>query len=150
MIAGSATMSVMVDARVSRATAKRRAALHRFFRRRGSLCRWRMIAPQSTARGNSPRGRMHQHDQEGDVAGEDLPFRIDVGADRLRQPHDDAAGERAPQAAEPADDHRLEGVEEPRRADARVEIGAGAEKERGEGADRERNRPWSAHRSSGC
>src|SRR6478752_6860349 len=59
----------------------------------------------------------HQHDQEGHMAGQNLPFRIDVRADRLRQADDDAARERAPQAAETADDHCLEGVEEPRRTD---------------------------------
>ena len=52
---------------------------------------------------------------------------------------DDAAGERAPEAAEAADDHGLEGVEEPGRTDAGIEVGAGAEKEAGDCADRERD-----------
>src|SRR5690242_8444958 len=69
----------------------------------------------------------HQYEQEGHVAGQNLPFRIDVRADRLRQADNDAAGERAPQAAEAADDHRLEGVEKPRRTDARIKVGARAE-----------------------
>ena len=51
-----------------------------------------------------------------------------MGADSLRHTDDDAAGERPPQAAEAANDDGLEGVEEPGRADAGVEVGAGAEK----------------------
>ena len=47
-------------------------------------------------------------------------------------------GKRAPQAAEAADDHRLERVEQPRRADGRIEIGAHAEIERGD----RRSPPW--------
>ncbi len=54
------------------------------------------------------------------------------GADRLRDAEDDAAGERAPEAAEPADDHRLEGVDQPGRPDGRIEIGADAEEEGGD------------------
>ncbi len=50
------------------------------------------------------------------MAGQDLPFRIDPPSDRLRQPEHDAARQRPPQAAEPADDHRLECVEQPRRS----------------------------------
>ena len=57
-----------------------------------------------------------------------------LGADGLRDADHDAAGERAPQAAEAADDHRLERVDQPRRADGRIEIGADAEKERGDRA----------------
>ena len=72
------------------------------------------------------------------MAGEDLPFRIDARADGLRHAEDDAAGERAPEAAEPADDHRLEGIEQPRRADGRIEVRAAAEEERRDGADRQR------------
>ena len=84
----------------------------------------------------------HQHGQEGEMAGEDLPFRIDRGADRLRDADDDAAGERAPQAAEPADDHRLEGVDQPRRADGRIEVGADAEEERRRRRRRPSRAPW--------
>ena len=40
-------------------------------------------------------------------------------ADGLGDADDDAAGKRAPQAAEPADDHRLEGIDQPRRPDGR-------------------------------
>ena len=36
---------------------------------------------------------------------------------------DDAADERAPHAAQPADDHRLEAEDQPRRPDGRIEIG---------------------------
>ena len=61
------------------------------------------------------------------MAGEDLPFRIDRGADGLRDADDDAAGQRAPEAAEAADDHGLEGIDQPRRPDGRIEIGAHAE-----------------------
>ena len=42
------------------------------------------------------------------MAGEYLPLGIDVRADGLCQPDDDAAGQRPPQAAETADDDRLE------------------------------------------
>src|SRR5262245_61452560 len=41
-----------------------------------------------------------EHGEEGDVAREDLPFRADARADRLREPEDNAAGERPPQTAE--------------------------------------------------
>ncbi len=58
------------------------------------------------------------------MPGEDLPFGIDRGPDRLRDAEDDAAGQRAPQRAEPADDDGLEGIDQPRRPDGRIEIGA--------------------------
>ena len=94
---------------------------------------WSIDAPQSTARGKRPRGLNRRTSKEGEMAGEDLPFRIDRRADRLRHADDDAAGERAPERAEPADDDRLEGVDQPRRSDGRIEIGARAEIERGDG-----------------
>ena len=74
------------------------------------------------------------------MAGEHLPARIDLRADRLRDAEDDAAGERAPQAAEPADDHRLEAEDQPRRADRRIEIGAHRQKHAGDRDHRERQR----------
>src|SRR5208282_4602314 len=81
----------------------------------------------------------HKHDQEGDMAGENLPFWIYVSTDRLRHADNDAAGERPPQAAETANDHGLEGIEETGRTDAGVEIGARAEKKPGDGAYRKRD-----------
>ena len=69
-------------------------------------------------------------------------------ADSLRHTDDDAAGERPPQAAEAANDDGLEGVEGPGRADAGVEVGAGAEKEPGEnGAYGQARCPWSPRTS---
>jgi len=73
------------------------------------------------------------------VAGENLPLRIDPGADGLGDADNNAAGEGAPQATEPTDDHRLEGVEQTRGPDRRVEIGAQAERHRGDHRHRERN-----------
>src|SRR5439155_27371939 len=65
--------------------------------------------------------RAQRKDQEkGEVAGEQLPARIDLRADRLRHAEDDAAGQRAPHAAEPADDDRLEAEDQPRRPDRRI------------------------------
>ena len=61
------------------------------------------------------------------MAGEDLPLRIDPRADGLRQSEHDAAHQRAPQAAQPADDHGFEGIKQPCRSDRRIEIGADAE-----------------------
>ena len=57
-----------------------------------------------------------QHDQKRDVPGEDLPAGIKMRADRLRHAEDQSARERAPQAAEPADDYGLETEDQPRRA----------------------------------
>ena len=74
------------------------------------------------------------------MAGEHLPARIDLRADRLRDAENDAAGERAPEAAEPADDHRLEAEDQPRRPDRRIEIGADGEEHAGDRDDRERQR----------
>ena len=45
------------------------------------------------------------------MPGQDLPFGIDLGADGLRDAEDDTAGQRPSKAAEPADNHRLEGIE---------------------------------------
>ena len=70
-----------------------------------------------------------QRDEEDDMPGEQLPFRIDRGADRLRDAQEDAARERAPERAEAADDDRLEGEDEARRTDRRIEIRAHAEEE---------------------
>ena len=81
-----------------------------------------------------------QHDQERDVAGQQIPAGIELRADGLRDAEDDAAGERAPHAAEPADDHRLEAEDQPRRADRRIEIGAHGEQHAGDGDDGERQR----------
>ena len=64
------------------------------------------------------------------MAGKNLPVGIDRGADGLGDAEHDAAGQRAPEDAEPADDHRLEGEDQPRRADGGIEIGADAEKRR--------------------
>jgi hypothetical protein len=62
-----------------------------------------------------------QDDQEGDVAGEDLPGRRQRRADRLRDAEHNAADQRAPHVAEPADDHRLESQDEPDRPGRRIE-----------------------------
>jgi hypothetical protein len=67
------------------------------------------------------------------MPGQDLPFGIDLGADGLGDADDDAAGQRAPQAAQAADDDGLEGVEQACGPDRRVEVGAHAEIERGDG-----------------
>ncbi len=64
------------------------------------------------------------------MPGEDLPFGIDVGADGLSDADDHPTGERPPETPEPADDHRLEGIEQARRPDGRIERRAHAEVER--------------------
>ena len=74
------------------------------------------------------------------MAGQQLPARIDLRADRLRHAEDDAAGQRAPHIAEPADDDRLEAEDQPRRADRRIEIGAHRQEHAGDGDDGERQR----------
>src|SRR5258708_33348982 len=53
----------------------------------------------------------HQHREKCQMPGEDLPFGIDVGADGLSDADDHPTGERPPETPEPADDHRLEGIE---------------------------------------
>ena len=74
------------------------------------------------------------------MAGEQLPARIDLRADRLRHAEDDAAGERAPHAAEAADDHGLEAEDQPRRSDRGIEIGAHRQEDAGDRDHGERER----------
>ena len=66
------------------------------------------------------------------MPGKDLPFRIDLGADGLGKAEDHAARQCSPQAAEAADDHRLECEDQPGRTDQRIKGGAGAEIEPGD------------------
>ena len=99
---------------------------------------------------NRPCGPHEQHDQEDQVAGEDAPARRELGADRLRHAEHDAAHQRAPERAEAADDHRLEGEEQLRRAVAGRERRAHAEEHAGDGHDAERRAPWPARRAGGC
>ena len=73
-----------------------------------------------------------QDEQEGEVAGEDLPGRRQRGAERLRDAQHHAANQRAPQAAEPADDHGLERQDQPDRPGRRIEIGADGKQHAGE------------------
>jgi hypothetical protein len=94
---------------------------------------------QSSARGNRPRGHSTTTNQKGDVTREYLPFGIQLGTDRLREADNDAARKRTPQAPEAADDHRLECVDQPRRTDGRIEIGADAKVERGDGCHHHRH-----------
>src|SRR4029077_13376738 len=83
-----------------------------------------------------------KHGNESDMAEENLPLGIDRGAEGLRDPDDDAAGKGAPHRSEAANDDGLERVDEPRRTDCGIEIGARAEIERGDrGHD---------HRDAGC
>ena len=74
------------------------------------------------------------------MPGQQLPARIDLRADRLRHAENDAARERAPHAAEAADDDRLEAEDQPGGPDRRVEIGAHGEKNAGDRDDRKRQR----------
>ena len=60
---------------------------------------------------------------------QDLPFGVELGADRLGDPDEDAARQRAPQTAEAADDDGLERVEQARGAYGGVEGGTHAEME---------------------
>ena len=90
--------------------------------------------------GNRPSGRTRQNDEKGEMPGQQLPARIDLRADRLRHAEDDAARERAPHAAEPADDDGLEAEDQPRGPDRRVEIGAHGKKDAGDRDDRKRQR----------
>src|SRR5579872_1971140 len=114
-MSGMASASAMVEARVAVVTEKRPGC----FAAPRPLVKLSPVMVRSIrgAREQAARAE-HQHNQEGDVAGEDLPFGIDMRADGLRQADDNAAGERAPQAAQPADDHSFERVKEARRADA--------------------------------
>src|SRR4029078_9460692 len=50
-----------------------------------------------------------------------------------RDSQNDASGQCPPHAAKPADDHRLEGENQPRRSDGRIEIGAYYQKYAGDG-----------------
>src|SRR5258705_8300233 len=63
-----------------------------------------------------------QHHEEGKMARQDLPLRIDAGTDGLGEPEHDATSERPPEAAETADDHGLESIEQPAGTDGRSEI----------------------------
>src|SRR5258708_10759678 len=72
----------------------------------------------------------HQHREKCQMPGEDLPFGIDVGADGLGDADDHSAGERPPETPEPADDHRLERIEQARRPAGGIEGSAHAEAER--------------------
>ena len=76
------------------------------------------------------------------MAGEQLPFRVDRGADRLRDAEHDAAGQRAPEQPRPPMITASKAKISRAGPDRRIEIGAHAEKQRGDRADRERE----AHR----
>jgi hypothetical protein len=95
------------------------------------------MAAQSVERGNAR--PQDEDDQEGDVTGQDLPFGVDGRAGCLRNADDDAAGQRAPQAAEPADDDGLEGEYEPCRTDRGIEIGAHPKEQSRQRGDGERD-----------
>src|SRR6202034_3372576 len=53
-----------------------------------------------------------QDGEKGEMSGQDLPVRIERRADGLGEAEDDAAEQRAPHAAEAADDDRFEGENE--------------------------------------
>src|SRR6266498_4206725 len=72
------------------------------------------------------------------MPGQQLPARINLRADRLRHAEDDAARERAPHAAEAADDDGLEAEDQPRGSDRRIEVGAHGEEDAGHRDDGER------------
>ena len=76
-----------------------------------------------------------QNREEGEMAGEKLPFGVERGADRLGDAEHDAAHKRAPQTAEPADDYGFKGEDEAAGADGRIKIRAQAEKQGGDRAD---------------
>src|SRR5262245_14558222 len=63
-----------------------------------------------------------QHHEEGEMARQDLPFRVDARADSLREAENDAARKCAPEASEATDDHGLEGIKQPPGSDGGVEI----------------------------
>ncbi len=90
--------------------------------------------------GNSPSGRSARMSRKARCPAKQLPARIDLRADRLRHAEDDAAGKRAPHAAEPADDDGLEAEDQPRRSDRRIEIGAHGDEHAGDRNDRQRQR----------
>src|SRR5690554_794959 len=95
-ISARAAMPAMVEARV-------RVAM----RRMGSVLR----------PGKQPARAQDQHDEKGDMPRKDLPFGVDLRAQRLRHPDDRAPRQRAPERAQPADDHRLKRVDQPGRTD---------------------------------
>src|SRR5712664_153357 len=72
--------------------------------------------------GEQAAGPQHQHNEESEMARQDLPFRIDMRTNGLRQPKDEAARECTPKASEAADDHGFKGIEQPRWTDRRIEI----------------------------
>jgi hypothetical protein len=61
-----------------------------------------------------------------------------VGAYRLGDAEDESAGQCAPQAAQAADDHRLETEDQARRPDRRIEVGAYREEHAGDRHYRQR------------
>src|SRR3972149_10483155 len=69
-------------------------------------------------------GSQQQDQQKDDVTREDLRVGVELGTDRLRAAEDDAARQRAPQAAHDANDHRFEGKQQPDRAGGGIEGGA--------------------------
>ena len=83
---------------------------------RGSGGGDRGVRHATPPRGNRPRGRTSDDREEHEVPGKLLPLGVDGRADGLRDAEDDAARQRAPEAAEPADHHGLERIEQPRRA----------------------------------
>src|ERR1043166_3511877 len=91
-----------------------------------------VIGGSSLHLGEQPFGPHREHDQERDVTGQEIPAGIELRADRLRDAEDDAARERAPHAAEPADDDGLETEDQTRRADRRIEVGAHREQHAGD------------------
>ena len=96
-----------------------------------AACLRRSMGPSVRRAGEEAARTQHENDEEGEVPGQDLPFGIDRRSHRLGHADDDAARQRAPEAAEPADDDRLEGVEQAGGADGGVEVGTHPEIERG-------------------
>src|SRR5262245_13436124 len=80
--------------------------------------------------GKEAAGPDDENHEEGKMACQNLPLRIDTRADGLGQPKHDAAGERPPKTAETADDDSLESIEQARGPDGRIEIRAQSEIER--------------------
>ena len=112
-----------------------RDALVRVSTRQGRDALRPSLPPNPSARGNSPRGLTRRTTRKARC-----PARIchsgfiaapTVCATPMIMPPD----KRAPERAQPADDHRFEGIDQARRADGRIEIGAGPEIERGDGDD---------------
>jgi|GEM_PF-5248411 len=63
------------------------------------------------------------------MASEQLPAWIDLGADGLGNTKNNAAGERAPEIAEAADDHSLEAEDQTAAADGGIKACPDAEKD---------------------